>query len=155
MLPCASHPLTDTMTGRFIKPRDCLADTPGLAALLPAARRLRSLEDRLMDGLAGCRLARVEGETLWIECPNGARAARLRSQSASLLALARREGLAVTTCKVRVRADSEYAAPPRRPDLGTRGIGAFTKLDRDLEDGSLRDAVRALLRHARQRSGQG
>lgn len=143
------------MAGRFLKLHDCLANDPLLTPAFPEARRLQILERTLGVRLSGCRVARAEGEILYIECPNGALATRVRSQATSLLDLAVRAGFALHTCQVRVRADVEYRPPRVQPRLGSTGIAAFEDLGRVLEEGALQSAVRNLVRHAKKRREQG
>ena len=125
-----------------------------LATLLPAARGLRQLNDRLLGALPRavartCQVVLVtDGEAL-ILCGNGAAASRVRSQANGLARALSTPDQPVTRIKVRVQADWARPDRPEKPGMARRALAAWDDLEHELPDGELKAAVDRLLEHHR------
>jgi hypothetical protein len=137
-----------------IRLRGLLKENAGLAALLPEAERLREL-NRLFARAVGpvlaraCRVAAVQGGAAVVYCGNGAAAARLRAQSATVCRALAGGPAPVTELKIKLRADWAQPIRPEKPGMGKTAIRAWEELESSLDDPELKAAIARLLRHQR------
>lgn len=122
--------------------------------LLPEADRLRRMNQRLGASVApavarACQVGAVRDGIAIVYCRNGAAAARVRSQGASLARALASDDLPVSGIKVKVRADWARPAPAEKPGLDEGALDAWRQLSSVLPEGDLRQAVQRLLRRHR------
>lgn len=140
----------------FQRVRVLIGQDRQLAVLLPEARRLRELNERLARVLpravaAACQVVAVSGGEALVLCGNGAAASRLRSQANSVARALSTEAQPVDRIKARVQADWARPERPEKKGLGRGALTAWDELEHELPDGDLKSAVDRLLAHHRRR----
>jgi hypothetical protein len=125
-----------------------------LAVLLPEARRLKDLNDRLARVLPravarACQVvAVVDGEAM-VLCGNGSATSRLRSQANSVARALSSDSQPVDRIKARVEANWARPERPEKAGLGRGALAAWDELEHELPDGDLKSAIDRLLAHHR------
>jgi hypothetical protein len=118
------------------------------AALTKLVRRHlpRALAERV-------RVAGMHDGVVELSASGGAIAAALRQRATALPEMLRRDGLSVTSVRVRVAVTRGAAAPERPParNLDAAAAASLFDLARQLPDGPLRDALARWSRRARGR----
>ena len=112
----------------------------------------RALDRALAAALAGhVRVMQLENGVLSLACDSGAVASRLRHQTDALTARLAKLGLAVTQVRVSVNPDlaPRYSPPAEKPGVPPAALDGLARLDAELEEGPLKDALGRLLRHHR------
>ncbi|MDD4882683.1 MAG: DciA family protein [Gallionellaceae bacterium] len=138
----------------FQRIRVLIGQERGLAVLLPEARRLRALNDRLVTVLPravaqACQVVAVANGEALVLCGNGSAASRLRSQANSVARALSSEAQTVDRIKVRVQADWARPDRPAKTGLGRGALTAWDELEHKLPDGDLKSAIDRLLDHHR------
>ncbi|NWG86455.1 MAG: DUF721 domain-containing protein [Hydrogenophilaceae bacterium] len=137
-----------------VRLRGLLKENSSLAALLPEAERLREL-NRLFARAVGpqlaraCQVATIQGGIAVVYCGNGAAAARLRAQAATVTRALAGAKQPVTELKVKLRADWAQPSRPEKPGMGQKAVQAWEELEANPDDPDLKAAVARLIRHQR------
>ena len=98
-----------------------------------------------------CQIVAVQGGEVTAFCSSGATAARLRSQSASVLRALGRALPELTELRVKVRADWAVAPRPEKSGMSRQALQAWQALEAELsEDDALKQAVARLIQHQRE-----
>ena len=139
---------------RPLRLRSLLKDSTSLAALLPEAERLRALDRDLARAVGpqiarACRVATVQDGAVIVYCSNGAAAARLRAQSASVLRALAAPGQVLAELKIKIRADWAESPRPEKPGMDRKAVAAWEALEAQVHDDALKAAVARLIRHQR------
>ena len=127
----------------------------GVGELLPQAEKLLALRGRVAALLppnlrAGTEVANSKGEVLVLQADNNAVAAKLKHHAPGILSGLAHAGYHYQQLKVDVRPAAERDAPARRMRLIPDAAGAaLSRLEGQLPDGPLRDAVHKLARKTR------
>lgn len=136
--------------------RSLLRADAGLAALVPEAERIRRLNHALAATVSpqlarACQIVAVQGGEVMAFCSSGATAARLRSQSASVLRALGRVLPDLAELRVKVRADWAVAPQPEKTGMSRQAVQAWQALAAELpEDDGLKQAVARLIQHQRE-----
>ncbi len=141
-----------------VRLRGLLRGERALAALLPEAQRLRELNRLFARAVPppiarACRVAAVQGGEAVVYCGNGAAAARLRAQAATVARALGARGQEIAGLKVKVRADWAEAPRPGKPGMSAKALAAWEALEGELHDEALKTAVARLIRHQRSSGG--
>lgn len=134
--------------------RSLIGQDRTLAVLLPEARRLNALNERLVKVLPravarACQVVAVANGEALILCGNGAAASRVRSQANGVARALTTDTQPVDRLKVRVQADWARPDRPEKAGLGRGALAAWDELEHELPEGDLKSAVDHLLRHHR------
>ncbi|MEW5894023.1 MAG: DciA family protein [Pseudomonadota bacterium] len=137
-----------------VRLRGLLKENAGLAALLPEAERLRELNRRFARAVGpvlarACRVAALQGDAAVVYCGNGAAAARLRAQSATVCRALADGNAPVSELKIKLRADWAQAPRPEKTGMGSQALAAWEALESSVADPELKAAIARLLRHQR------
>ena len=131
-----------------VKPiKRILNDAPEFRALTLETRRLAKLEELLKTALpqgiaAQTTVTGVSSGTLRLSANNGPAAAKLRQLSPRLLDKLRREERELNALKVSVQAPALHNPLPKKQIfIDNTGRDALLTLSRQIEPGSLRDAI--------------
>ncbi len=111
-----------------------------------------ALDRALPAALAGhVRVMQLEHGALSLACDSGAVASRLRHQTDALIASLGQRGLVATTLRVSVNPEllARYAHPVEKTGLPSAALDGLARLNTEIEDGPLKDALDNLLRHHR------
>ena len=126
-------------------------------ALAQRADRMVALQAALALASPLSGLVALELDTagvLRVAAPSAAAAAKLRQLEPSLVAALRRQGWTVERLRVRPQPREGSPPPPPLPPrdpMPAQALAAFGAIAREAPEGALRDALRALLRHAGRR----
>ncbi len=127
-----------------------------LSRLALAAQRLnvisRIWETVAPIGLArSCRVGRLDDGVLSLYADNGAIASKIKQQLPSLLDSFQRRGMKITGIRVEVQVKIPLTATRIAPKLGisSQGLASFEKLDAELPDSKLKEALANLIKHHR------
>lgn len=127
-----------------------------LSRLALAAQRLnvisRIWETVAPIGLArSCRVGRLDDGVLSLYADNGAIASKIKQQLPSLLDSFQRRGMKITGIRVEVQVKIPLTATRIAPKLGisSQGLSSFEKLDAELPDSKLKEALANLIKHHR------
>lgn len=128
-----------------------LKDLPALRQIEAMSRLQAQLDAVLPERFRGQAMAAAlhEGE-LRVLCANGAIASRLRLEAAQLAEAMQARGATVRRLDIKVRPQaSPRTAPPLRnkKPLPEAAQQAFTDALAQMEEGEVKDALRALLKH--------
>ena len=123
-------------------------------ALLARAQALlqaQAMLDRCLPAalLGHVRVALFDNGVLSLACDSGAAASRLRHQTVPLAADLTRRGVAVGNVHVSVNPELHVSAPPviDKPGLPPAALAELTRLNNDIEEGPLKQALIQLLHH--------
>jgi hypothetical protein len=130
------------------------------SALLARAQtllRVQAALDRCLSAaLAGhVRVAQMENGNLHLACDSGAAASRLRHQTAALAADLNQRGLPVDHVRVSVNPEMLISAPPAidKRGLPAAALAELARLNSDIEEGPLKQALTQLLCHHKRPTG--
>ena len=121
----------------------------GLATRAQALLQLQDALDRALPAaLTGqVRVRGLEAGVLALACASGAVAGRLRQQADALAARLETRGVRQVRIAVDPDLTARYAPPVEKAGLPPRAIEDLARLNADIEDGPLKDALTRLLRH--------
>ena len=108
------------------------------------------LERALPAPLAGhVRVMQLESGTLSVACDSGAVASRLRQQADALIANLAQRKVAVTTVRISVNPEllARYVHPVEKTGVPPAALDQLARLNTEIEDGPLKEALGRLLRH--------
>ena len=111
------------------------------------------LDRALPAALAGhIRVMQLEAGTLSLACDSGAVASRLRQQADALIANLTRREVAVTTVRISVNPEllARYVHPVEKTGVPSAALDQLARLNTEIEDGPLKEALGRLLRHHKQ-----
>lgn len=128
-----------------------------LGRLALAAQRLNAIS-RIWEtvapiGLArSCRAGRLDDGALTLFADNGAVASKIKQQLPSLLDKFQRRGVKITGIRVEVQVKIPLSKSRVAPKSGisTRSLASLEKLDTELADSPLKEALTDLIRHQRE-----
>ncbi|KAB2319977.1 DUF721 domain-containing protein [Betaproteobacteria bacterium SCN1] len=121
----------------------------GLATRAQALLQLQDALDRALPAaLTGqVRVRGLEAGVLALACASGAVAGRLRQQADALATRLETRGVHQVRIAVDPDLTARYAPPVEKAGLPPRAIEDLARLNADIEDGPLKDALTRLLRH--------
>ncbi len=130
--------------------------TSPLNRLARAAQRLNAIS-RIWEtvapiGLArSCRVGRLDDGVLTLLADNGAIASKMKQQLPSLLEKLQKRGSEITGIRVDVQVkipSPERVVAPKQ-GISQQSLASLEKLDADLEDSPLKEALTNLIKHQR------
>jgi hypothetical protein len=127
-----------------------------LNRLARAAQRLNAIS-RIWEtvapiGLArSCRVGRLDDGILTLLADNGAIASKIKQQLPSLLEKFQKRGSEITGIRidVQVKIPSPERQHAPKPGISEQSLASLEKLDDDLEDSPLKEALTNLIKHQR------
>jgi hypothetical protein len=136
-----------------------LSATARLQSLAEAAGRLLEVQ-KVYRGLAAptslaefSKVGAIEHGTLVLLAENGAIAAKLKQQLPTLLGKFKQKGVEITAIRVEVQAAArrEIKRPIYDKRIDETGLSSLQKLQHNLEEGPLKEALEKLLVHQNRR----
>lgn len=132
-----------------------------LHRLMEAARVLDALariwESVAPVGLArSCRVGRLDDSVLTLYADNGAIASKIKQQLPSLLEKFQKRGGKITGIRidVQVKSPSSRRGYVQKSAISGEGLASLEKLEADLPDSNLKEALTNLIRHQRESKQQ-
>lgn len=125
-----------------------------LSQLARKAQQLMALQRQLEQVVPpslkrGCRVLRLDQQTLTLAADNGAIAAKLRQMTADLAAKLRERGCEVTVIQIQVQVSATpYTPPPKPHPLSTAGKNQLADFAGTLADSPLKNALNRLAKRS-------
>ena len=124
-----------------------------LNRLALAAQRLNSIS-RIWETVAPiglalfCRVGRLDDGVLTLFADNGAIASKIKQQLPSLLEKLQQRGSEITGIRieVQVKIPSPVAPPLSKPTISQQSLGSLQRLDAELEESPLKEALTNLIK---------
>jgi hypothetical protein len=131
-----------------------LSSSRELCQLTLKAQQLMALQRHLEQVIPpslkrGCRVLRLDRQTMTVAVDNGAIAAKLRQMSTELAVKLQERGCEVTLIQVQVQVSAQrYIPPPKQHQLSPSGKNKLNEFAEQLSDSPLKDALNRLARRS-------